>query len=97
MRILFACLKRGVSEFLSYSKQNTINFLVDMPFGFCTGEKSPWCEFAEDCENGMTAVFIKRVRILCWRFEWNMLKQDFFAANRVVSSASSHGDHFADT
>lgn len=32
-----------------------------MPFAFCTREKIPWCEFAEDAENGRTALFLKRV------------------------------------
>lgn len=32
-----------------------------MPFGFCTREKYPWCEYAEDCETGPSITFIKRV------------------------------------
>lgn len=30
-----------------------------MPFAFCTREKFPWCEFAEDAENGATTKFLK--------------------------------------
>lgn len=32
-----------------------------MPFGICTREKYPWSEFAEDCENGISTEFLKRV------------------------------------
>ncbi len=31
-----------------------------MPFAFCTREKSPWCDFAEDAETGQSVQFIKR-------------------------------------
>lgn len=30
-----------------------------MPFAFCTREKHPWCEFAEDAETGPTTVFLQ--------------------------------------
>ncbi|KAG5674327.1 hypothetical protein PVAND_004303 [Polypedilum vanderplanki] len=30
-----------------------------MPFAFCTREKHPWCEFAENAENGPTTEFLK--------------------------------------
>lgn len=37
-----------------------------MPFAFCTREKHPWCEFAEDAENGPTTKLCKEVgRKLC--------------------------------
>jgi len=32
-----------------------------MPFAFCTREKQPWLEFAEDAENGQSSQFIKRI------------------------------------
>lgn len=32
-----------------------------MPFAFCTREKHPWCEFAEDAENGPTTKLCKEV------------------------------------
>lgn len=34
-----------------------------MPFAFCTREKHPWCEFAEDAEHGPSTQFLKTVRI----------------------------------
>lgn len=32
-----------------------------MPFAFCTREKSPWCEYAEEAENGASTQFLKQV------------------------------------
>lgn len=34
-----------------------------MPFAFCTREKQPWCEFAEDAEHGVTTTVLKTVII----------------------------------
>lgn len=34
---------------------------IDMPFAFCTREKHPWCEFAEEAETGPTTVFLQDV------------------------------------
>ncbi|XP_071566110.1 beta-ureidopropionase-like isoform X1 [Temnothorax nylanderi] len=31
-----------------------------MPFAFCTKEKYPWCEFAEDAETGVTTKFLSK-------------------------------------
>lgn len=36
---------------------------VDMPFAFCTREKHPWCEFAEEAETGPTTAFLSEVNI----------------------------------
>lgn len=30
--------------------------LLAMPFAFCTREKHPWCEFAENAETGPTTL-----------------------------------------
>lgn len=38
-----------------------------MPFAFCTRERKPWCEFAENAENGPTTKFLKNV-CLQWKF-----------------------------
>lgn len=32
-----------------------------MPFAFCTREKYPWVEFAEDAENGPTTKFLSKL------------------------------------
>lgn len=34
-----------------------------MPFAFCTREKQPWCEFAEDAENGPTTNLLKNLAL----------------------------------
>lgn len=33
-----------------------------MPFAFCTREKHPWCEFAEEAETGQTTLYLQEVR-----------------------------------
>jgi beta-ureidopropionase len=33
--------------------------ILAMPFAFCTREKHPWCQFAEEAENGPTTQFLK--------------------------------------
>lgn len=30
-----------------------------MPFAFCTREKHPWCEFAEEAETGPTTLLLQ--------------------------------------
>lgn len=37
-------------------------FSIDMPFAFCTREKHPWCEFAEEAETGPTTLYLQEVR-----------------------------------
>jgi len=32
-----------------------------MPFAFCTREKAPWCEFAQEAENSPTTKFLQRM------------------------------------
>ena len=32
-----------------------------MPFAFCTREKLPWVEMAEDAEKGPTTTFLQKV------------------------------------
>lgn len=36
-------------------------FFLDMPFAFCTREKYPWCEYAEDAKTGPTTKFLEDV------------------------------------
>lgn len=36
---------------------------IDMPFAFCTREKAPWTEFAEDAEEGVTTKACQEVGI----------------------------------
>lgn len=59
----------------------TLQFaFADMPFAFCTREKQPWCEFAEDAETGPTTQFVQKVRIshtllrlFAWLIFYNLL------------------------
>lgn len=68
-----------------------------MPFGFCTRDMMPWTEFAEDCENGPSTVFVKQViennefLILSIKILKSFVK--FF----LVSSTASNGDNITDT
>lgn len=41
--------------------------LLAMPFAFCTREKHPWCEFAEEAETGPTTLFLEEVYFFCSR------------------------------
>ncbi len=34
-----------------------------MPFGFCTREKLPWCEFAESAYDGQTTKFLQQLAV----------------------------------
>lgn len=39
-----------------------------MPFAFCTREKYPWCEFAEEAETGTTTLFLQDVTLRSFCF-----------------------------
>lgn len=47
-----------------------------MPFAFCTREKRPWCDFAEDPEHGPTTTLLRKVRLFSKHFydDFNRLK-----------------------
>lgn len=66
MLIFFAYRKLGVSRAIRSLNSSILKFnkLLDigMPFAFCTREKHPWCEFAEDAEHGPSTIFLKNVR-----------------------------------
>lgn len=34
---------------------------VDMPYAFCTREKTPWCEYAENAQFGPTTKLLQEV------------------------------------
>lgn len=48
-----------------------------MPFAFCTREKHPWCEFAENAEAGPTTAFCSEVSV-------------YFLQNTVVSKLNTN-------
>ncbi|XP_037046286.1 beta-ureidopropionase-like [Bradysia coprophila] len=53
-----------------------------MPFAFCTREKHPWCEFAEDAENGPTAKLCKELA----------LQYDMVIVSSILERDENHGD-----
>lgn len=71
-QILYACRNVGVSNALRVSLNRQFDKKkkmkksfghADMPFGMCTREKYPWCEYAENCEHGPSTTFLKRVNL----------------------------------
>jgi len=53
-----------------------------MPFAFCTREKHPWCEFAEDAENGSTTKLCKELA----------LQYDMVIISPILERDENHGD-----
>ena len=53
-----------------------------MPFAFCTREKHPWTEFAQDAENGPTTQFCCELA----------KKHNLFIISPILERDSSHGD-----
>ncbi|KAG5885323.1 hypothetical protein JTB14_020695 [Gonioctena quinquepunctata] len=51
---LLIAYKGGVNIFCFQEAWN-------MPFAFCTREKSPWCEYAEDAKQGSTTTFLEEL------------------------------------
>ncbi|XP_055539167.1 beta-ureidopropionase [Wyeomyia smithii] len=59
-------LHEKVSNILKVAASAGVNIICfqeawTMPFAFCTREKFPWCEFAEDAENGPTTKLMKKL------------------------------------
>lgn len=55
-----------IKSYIEQAAQHGVNILClqeawTMPFAFCTREKYPWCEFAEDAETGPTTVFLSQL------------------------------------
>ncbi|XP_026473395.1 beta-ureidopropionase-like [Ctenocephalides felis] len=66
---------------------NNVNVLClqeawTMPFGFCTREKLPWCEYAESAEDGSTTRMLQK---LCK--EYNMV-----IISPILERDANHGD-----
>ncbi|XP_032679227.1 beta-ureidopropionase [Odontomachus brunneus] len=54
-----------IESYLSYAAVAEVQILClqeawNMPFAFCTREKYPWCEFAEDAEIGPSTIFLSK-------------------------------------
>lgn len=75
-----------------------LTFAQDMPFAFCTREKPPWCEFAEDAEHGPSTQFLKTVRILC-TVRYMESNYCIFRTSFGILAGQNirHGDHFANS
>lgn len=54
-----------------------------MPFAFCTREKYPWCEYAEDAKTGPTTKFLEEVRHLNAFFKLKILLQIISASQTI--------------
>lgn len=67
-------------------------YLIAMPFAFCTREKMPWCEFAEDAETGPTVFMLQQLAkthnmvIVSPIMERDMLRSDMIWNTAVVIS-----------
>lgn len=53
-----------------------------MPFGFCTREKLPWCEFAEEAETGASTLFLKELA----------RQHNMVIISPILERDSAHGD-----
>ncbi|CAH1118660.1 unnamed protein product [Phaedon cochleariae] len=69
----------------------------NMPFAFCTREKHPWCEYAEDAQHGPTTRFLSELAS-----RYNMviispiLERDSVHGNTIWNTAvviDNHGDY----
>lgn len=57
---------KKIESYINYAASCDVNILClqeawNMPFAFCTREKYPWCEFAEDVENGPTTTLLSKM------------------------------------
>lgn len=59
--------------------------VTDMPFAFCTREKYPWCEYAEDAETGPTTRFLEVVSFRVYHHHQSAwVVEEFFPSPAVV-------------
>lgn len=59
-------LHARIEQFVKAAAHSNVNIICfqeawTMPFAFCTREKHPWCQFAEDAESGPTTTFLKKL------------------------------------
>ncbi|XP_011153065.1 beta-ureidopropionase isoform X1 [Harpegnathos saltator] len=58
-------LYQKIESYINYAASAEVQILClqeawNMPFAFCTREKYPWCEFAEDAETGPSTLFLSK-------------------------------------
>ncbi|GAB1866018.1 Beta-ureidopropionase [Camponotus japonicus] len=56
---------KKIASYIARAAQYNVQILCfqeawNMPFAFCTREKYPWCEFAEEAETGPTTIFLSK-------------------------------------
>ncbi|KAF7392647.1 beta-ureidopropionase [Vespula maculifrons] len=76
-----------IKEYIDYAATCKVNIIClqeawPMPFAFCTREKYPWCEFAEDAENGPTTLLLSKLAK-----EYNMV-----IISPILERDSANGD-----
>lgn len=64
------------------TRANHIFSFVAMPFAFCTRDKHPWCEFAEDARSGPTTLMLQEFAKL-----YNMV-----IISPILERDEAHGD-----
>ncbi|XP_014484456.1 PREDICTED: beta-ureidopropionase [Dinoponera quadriceps] len=57
---------KKIESYINYAATAKVEILClqeawNMPFAFCTREKYPWCEFAEDAETGPSTLLLSRL------------------------------------
>lgn len=75
---------REIVEIAALCKVNIICFQEawTMPFAFCTREKYPWCEFAENAETGPTTAFCSELA----------LKHKMIIISSILERDETYGD-----
>ncbi|XP_029171648.1 beta-ureidopropionase isoform X1 [Nylanderia fulva] len=58
-------IHKKIASYITKAAQFNVQILClqeawPMPFAFCTREKYPWCEFAEEAEAGPTTIFLSK-------------------------------------
>jgi len=59
-------LHKRIGDILELASKSGVNIVClqecwTMPFAFCTREKAPWCEFAEEARDGPTTQFLSKL------------------------------------
>lgn len=57
---------RKIKTVIEFAAAEDVNIVClqeawSMPFFLCTGQKEPWCEFAESTENGPSILFLREL------------------------------------
>ncbi|KAG7207943.1 hypothetical protein KM043_009530 [Ampulex compressa] len=63
-----SAIHEKIQKYIDYAATCGVNIIClqeawTMPFAFCTREKYPWCEFAEDAQTGPTTLFLSKLAL----------------------------------